>query len=486
MSHAKRSTGNAVKGLLSVLLTVALVISCFCGSGSAYTNSDAQAFLDSITSDYSSALARAGRSSFHGSCNLATAYQLLVKGVFSGGLDYYGSGDAWYSYYSGMTARNSNYKTSGGYYAVTYGGADCLYSLIADYGADIRNVAYSLGTGGTSGTTHVMLISAIVDGYVLFADSFGYYYNGYKSEGTGMCMPLAEFISAYVRMNGYPHGCVYFTKDKTKTPGKTSSLSGTFKAPTGDQRGSGGDSGLDPWDGNEDPDLQVYEDVPYEYYDPGVYLTTAKVNVYSGAENYNVIDTIGSGEAVTISRIAGSRGMLEGGGYISLDSVTVYPVPTVTSVKPAQNSYSGSSASVKWTVKAEGGIGDLTFTYTVYNANGKKMSEGKNTNGKFTYKATATGEYTLWVTVTDSNGVSSARVSEPVGFTKSGSAGITGDVDGDGIVTASDSRTILRVSASLESFKTKAAKSLADIDKDNIITAADARYALRISANLAI
>ncbi|MCR5781310.1 MAG: dockerin type I repeat-containing protein [Clostridia bacterium] len=486
MSHAKRVTGRAAQGILSVLLTVVLFVSCICCAPSASAYSDAEMFMSTITSDYSSALARAGRSSFHGYCNLATAYQLLVKGVYSGGLDYSGGGDTWYSYYSGITARNPSYRTSGGYYVVTYGGSDCLASLIADYGSDIRNVAYCLGTGGTSGTTHVMLISGLINGYVYFADSFGYYYNGYKSEGTAMRMPLSEFISAYVKMNGYPHGCVYFTRDKTKTPGRTSTFTETLTSSStssGNPETSDNDTELELW---EDPNLEVYEEELYKYYEPGIYLTVSGANIFSNAGDYILTDTVRSGEAVSITQIVGSRGKLENGGYIDLDKVTVYPAPTIVSVRSEKEFYSGTDSTMKWTVDAEGGIGDLTFSYTVYNAAGKNMASDKNSNGTFAYKPTKAGEYTLWVTVTDSNGVSSARVSEPVSFTKSNSAGITGDVDGDGIVTASDSRTILRVSASLESFKTKAAKTLADIDKDDKITAADARYALRLSANLAI
>ena len=485
MSHAKKVTGRTARVILSVLLTIALFVSCFCciPSTSAYTYSDAEMFMSGITSDYSSALARAGRTSFHGSCNLATAYQLLVKGVFSGGLDYYGGGDTWYSYYSGITARNPSYRTSGGYYAVTYGGADCLASLIADYGSDIRYVAYSLGTGGTSGPTHVMLISGIINGYVYFADSFGYYYNGYHEEGAAMRMPLSEFISAYVKMNGYPHGCVYFTRDKTKTPGKTTQFTTTLTSQSSaPSDSSSGDTGLETW---EDDDLDVYEDVPYEYYEPGVYLTISAASIFKNAYDFVTKGSVKSGEAVSISEIVGSRGRLEDGGFIGLDNVTLYPSPTIVSVKPGQSSYSGNGASMKWTIKAEGGIGDLTFEYTVYNAIGKKMTSAKNSNGTFTYKPTQAGEYTLWVTVKDSNGVSSARVSDPVSYIRSNSGSVTGDVDGDGRVTAADSRTILRVSASLESFKTKAAKTLADIDKDNKITAADARIALRLSANLA-
>lgn len=60
---------------------------------------------------------------------------------------------------------------------------------------------------------------------------------------------------------------------------------------------------------------------------------------------------------------------------------------------------------------------------------------------------------------------------------------ILGDVDGDGKVTASDSRTILRASVGLEKL-TEEQKKAADIDEDGKITASDARLALRDSVGL--
>ena len=60
---------------------------------------------------------------------------------------------------------------------------------------------------------------------------------------------------------------------------------------------------------------------------------------------------------------------------------------------------------------------------------------------------------------------------------------ILGDVDGDGNVTASDSRIILRASVGLETL-TEEQKKAADIDEDGKITASDARLALRDSVGL--
>ena len=62
-------------------------------------------------------------------------------------------------------------------------------------------------------------------------------------------------------------------------------------------------------------------------------------------------------------------------------------------------------------------------------------------------------------------------------------AGITGDLDGNGKVSAADARIALRVSARLETL-TAAQTTLADVDGNGKITAADARKILRVSARL--
>jgi hypothetical protein len=58
-----------------------------------------------------------------------------------------------------------------------------------------------------------------------------------------------------------------------------------------------------------------------------------------------------------------------------------------------------------------------------------------------------------------------------------------GDVDGNGVITASDARLALRYSAKLITLTQEQQRS-ADIDKDGHVTASDARTILRISAKL--
>lgn len=58
-----------------------------------------------------------------------------------------------------------------------------------------------------------------------------------------------------------------------------------------------------------------------------------------------------------------------------------------------------------------------------------------------------------------------------------------GDINKDGIITASDARSILRFAAKLDRY-TEDMIVIADLNNDNLITTADARKALRISARL--
>ncbi|MDR1629360.1 MAG: leucine-rich repeat protein [Oscillospiraceae bacterium] len=64
-----------------------------------------------------------------------------------------------------------------------------------------------------------------------------------------------------------------------------------------------------------------------------------------------------------------------------------------------------------------------------------------------------------------------------------GTSVMTGDLDGDGKITAADARTALRASAKLVTL-TSAQTTAADVDKDGKITASDARTILRVSAKL--
>lgn len=62
-------------------------------------------------------------------------------------------------------------------------------------------------------------------------------------------------------------------------------------------------------------------------------------------------------------------------------------------------------------------------------------------------------------------------------------AALSGDVSGDGAITADDARTVLRVSVSLDKL-TDEMMLIADVDEDGKVSAADARDVLRMSVSL--
>lgn len=65
------------------------------------------------------------------------------------------------------------------------------------------------------------------------------------------------------------------------------------------------------------------------------------------------------------------------------------------------------------------------------------------------------------------------------------SAGLLGDINNDGTITAADARFVLRASAKLETLSEQQ-NEIADVNNDDKVTAADARLLLRVSAKLEV
>lgn len=413
---------------------------------------DTDALQSSITKNYEKALELAGgRSSFHGSCNLATAYQLQVLGIFKDGLDYSGSGNKWYDYYKDET------KTSGGYSVVTISGKNCLYELVEKYGNEIYNVVFSLGSGGSSGNNHVMLIRAIIDNNVYFNDSFACTYGGkYYSEGDCIVTSLDKFISFYKSMNGDAHGCIYFTNGK---PGH--------------------------FEGSDN-------NVSDKIYEKGDYLTTAsylRIRPNPSTEGEH-LGSIPYGTTVTVTEISENWGktVYDGvSGWICLDYATKIGASVsgkieVTSLTADKN-FAGVGDTVTWTAKAEGGAeGDYSFAFTLL-LNGEEIYTTDFENSDtVTYTLTSAGIYTMCVEVADEEGDTAELTGDELECIETDGL-IRGDFNCDGKVSAADARSILRISARLD---TASGKELytADTNGDGKINSSDARLALRISAKL--
>lgn len=201
----------------ALILVPTMVLTCIFASvtSSAFDRYDMAADIEST---YEDALELYGTSSFYGQCNIATAYQLLSLGIYAGDEpDFIGDGNMWYFHYE-----DSEPVTSGGYNIITIGGENCLYDLIDRYGDEIYNVVVSYGTGGESGDDHVMLIRAIVNGYVYYTDSF--YYGDLHSEGGACRLSLEDYLAIYEQMNGLPYGLVYFMQDSREENEKETAL----------------------------------------------------------------------------------------------------------------------------------------------------------------------------------------------------------------------------------------------------------------------
>lgn len=439
-----------MKKLTAFFILVIMLLSVCSFNAFAYDKE----LLSSITANYDSALSIAGRSSFHGNCNLATAYQLRAMGIYKDGLDYSGSGNLWYNHFKNES------KTTGGYNVVTISGANCIYDLVAQYGNEIYNVAYCLGTGGTSGSVHVLYIRAIIDGYVYFADSFGISYDRvYYPEGSGTVLSLSQFVASYKKMNGNAYGCVYFTKDN-----KSQHLAGSIENP-------------EDWQNTETA------------YTPGKYIVTASMLRIREKPNTSSdsLDLIPNGETVTVTEISDNWGKVEWGGktgWICLTYTLRLSTPlSVTSLKADRPAVFTDNA-ITWTAFAQGGTSAKYFySFYVYKDNEKIYAGTFSTANTFTFTPDSKGTYKASVTVMDAGNNTAEQIGEEVICVGDEINFVRGDTDGDGIITAKDARIALRVSAMME-YITGRNFVCADIDKNGKITSSDARKILRKASRL--
>lgn len=438
-----------MKKLTAFLVMVIMLLSVCSLNAFAYDKE----LLSSITANYDSALSIAGRRSFYGNCNLATAYQLRAMGIYKGGLDYSGSGNLWYNHFKNES------KTSGGYNVVTISGANCLYDLVSQYGNEIYNVVYCLGTGGTSGSTHVLYIRAIIDGYVYFADSFGITYDRtYYPEGTGTVLSLERFMSSYKKMNGNAYGCVYFTN------GKTEHLAGSVENP-------------DDWENSDTA------------YIPGKYIVTASMLRIREKPNTtsDSLDLIPNGETVLVTEIKDNWGKVEWGGktgWICLTYTLRLSTPLSVTSLSADRPAVFSDNAITWTALAQGGTSSKYFySFYVYKDDVKIYSGTFSTANTISFTPDSKGTYKASVTVMDTGNNTAEFIGEDVICVGDEINFVRGDTDGDGIVTAKDARIALRVSAMME-YITGRNFVCADIDKNGKVNSSDARKILRKASRL--
>lgn len=413
------------KKLTALLILMIMLFSLFSVSASAYDRE----LLNSITANYDSALALAGRGSFHGRCNLATAYQLKAMGIYENGLDYSGTGSSWHSYFKNVS------DTTGGYNVVTISGANCLYDLVERYGDEIYNVAYSLGTGGTSGDEHVLYIRAIIDGNVYFADSFATSYNRiHYAEGEGTVLPLDTFVSEYKRMNGNAFGCVYFTK------GRTEHLAGSTENPA-------------DW-ANDDT-----------RYIEGKYIVSSAVLKVREKPNTHAqsIASVPQGEKIEVTQIKDNWGLVEYEGKTGwvcltytqkLSEVSKNSDLSVVSLS-ADKQAVFSENTVTWTAKVQGDAdGKYFYAFYIYKDNVKIYSGTFSTTNTVSFTPDAKGTYKASVRVTDGKNTAELFSNEIICVGEEIEV-VHGDTDGDGRITANESRIALRTTAAMKNLTGK-------------------------------
>lgn len=360
--------------IIAVLLAVIALFSLCSLSAAAY-NHDIQS---SITQDYKTALSLAGRSSFNGHCNLATAYQLRARGIYNYGLDFSGTGNTWYHHFKDVK------ETSGGYSVITVSGANCLYDLVKKYGNELYNIVYSLGTGGTSGDCHVLYIRAIINGYVYFADSFGTTYNHvYYREGAGTVLPLNEFVSQYKRMNGNAYGCVYFT--------------------------SNGSEHLDG--SSEDPD--TWENQTVDYVTGQYTVTSSMIRVRERADSDS--ETSGflpEGTTLAVTQVKDNWGKIAYNGedgWICLDyTVLLYSDEDIlkelaSTAVTADKSVTFCGDSVTWTANTQNTGAKYFYAFYIYRNDVKIYSGTLNSANTFSLHTDIAGTYKAVVEISDND-----------------------------------------------------------------------------------
>lgn len=427
--------------ITAFVISVIILFSVCSLSASAYDKE----LLNSITANYDKALSIAGRGSFHGKCNLATAYQLRAMGIYADGLDYSGTGSSWHAYFKNVS------DTTGGYSIVTISGANCLYDLVDRYGDEIYNVAYCLGTGGSSGSEHVLFIRAIIDGYVYFADSFGTsYYRTYYPEGTGTVLSLSDFVAAYKRMNGNAYGCVYFTNNMTEH------LAGSTENPA-------------DW---ADSDMT---------YTQGRYIVSAAVlKLREKAHPHaSSIESIPNGTQINVTAIKDNWGKVEWNGKTGWVCLTyTQKLSTVTDTDGSLSIVSIDSdkqavfnqQAITWTATVQGGTGNRYFySFYVYKDNQRVYAGTYCTENSVTFTPDSKGTYKASVTVMDIAGNTATHTSSDVVCVGEEMIILKGDFDGDGVITSNDMRLSMRMTSAMETITGKNFVC-ADFDKDGIMT----------------
>ncbi len=240
---------KALSVILVIVMTAGVLSLPSVVQGSSAANTDA--VMQEIKSTYKAIRKKRG-ASFSGYCGAFVAAQLNYMDI---GYVHNGKGLNGNQWYGNLI---SNAVTKHGYKQVKYGGNNCLNDIVSAKGNEVYNVVISFKhqygkTDKNPGYGHVVLLHAIIDGYVYFCECYG---NKKASEGQPQKRTVNAFLSAYKSSYGTVLGAIHFCKDTDPTEvsfdkggfslnlsdNKTANLTATISGPY--------EHWLCEWDGN--------------------------------------------------------------------------------------------------------------------------------------------------------------------------------------------------------------------------------------------
>ena len=162
------------------------------------------------------------------------------------------------------------------------------------------------------------------------------------------------------------------------------------------------------------------------------------------------------------------------------DAVNVYTALSIDEIIIPDGA-SAVGRRVDFSANVSGGTGEYQYCFTIFKE-GTIISNGiftSENSGSFVFDEE--GDYRIFCAVKDSGNMIVSAFSKDIRIVSV----IPGDVDGDGSVTAKDSRAVLRHSAKIE-FLDNAVLPAADVNSDGVVNASDARKILRCAARIEI
>lgn len=152
-----------------------------------------------------------GRSSFHGYCGSMVNAELYLMGINTSLVRNHGNTQ--YDCYSAMTITSGGYRVRA-YPPSSYTLEEALNAISENGTKDVYNILVGFQATRTSAGSrygHAVVINAILDGTVIFMESFDMTMNGKRHpEGTPIKCSIADFAAYYKRTTVSLDGVIYF------------------------------------------------------------------------------------------------------------------------------------------------------------------------------------------------------------------------------------------------------------------------------------